>query len=208
MSEAIETTETEDVVVDEAKSTINLDKFDKPKEAENGLSEVEKLKKELDEERKARAKAEDERQRFKDSFDKKASEVAKKNRELRETSKLAEQPLEELEAYKQQVAEFQLREKKTDLLYSLTEELGISKEMSETMVGAIYHEETNELSIADLVTSFRTIVDEVRTASYEKGYNTRDEEKIGSKPRSLANQKGETAAERKRREYLENNARR
>lgn len=185
--------------------TIDFDKFDNPKgkDEEKEVDELTRLKKELEAEQAARKKAEEERQRYKDSFDKKASEAAKRSREAREAAKAAEEPLQELEAYKAELEEFKLREKKTDLLYGLTEELGISKDMSETMVGAIYHEDTNELSIPDLVTSFRTVVEDVRKSSYEQGYETRDKEIASGKRRSLGNPKGETVAERKLREYEE-----
>jgi hypothetical protein len=183
---------------------LDLDKFNKGNEPKEGeLTEYEKLQKELEAER-AKAKAAEERAaKAKAAFDKAASDRARLNRELQETEGRAEEPLEKLQEYEQKLKAYELNEKKTDLTYGLTEDLGISKDMSNQIVGAIYNEDTNELSIGDLKLALRELVNNVRKVAYEEGYKTRDTEVASGKPRSLGGQEKVSAAEAKRRAYLE-----
>lgn len=183
---------------------LDLDKFNKGNEPKEGeLTEYEKLQKELEAER-AKAKAAEERAaKAKAAFDKAASDRARLNRELQETEGRAEEPLEKLQEYEQKLKAYELNEKKTDLTYGLTEDLGISKDMSNQIVGAIYNEDTNELSIGDLKLALRELVNNVRKVAYEEGYKTRDTEVASGKPRSLGGQEKVSAAETKRRAYLE-----
>lgn len=188
----------------EVKPIIDLEKFDKEKnKKDEPVNEIEQLKQELIA---AQKKADDEAKRalaFKKSFDTKASEVARLTGELRETKKDAEEPNEKLLEYQQQLAEYELKEKKTNLLYSLTETLHVGKDMSDKIVSAIYSEGTNELSIGDLELALRELVDNVRDISYRKGYETRDVEYASGKPRSIGQRENLSLADQKKQEYLE-----
>lgn len=193
----------------EKKQNIDLDLFDEKKDKpKDETNELEILKEELEKEKAEKEKALERARKFKDSFDKKASEAAALTAKLRDTEKEVEAPVIKLTELEQQLAEYELKERKTNLLYSLTESLAIGKEMSEKIVQAIYPETTNELSIADLELALRELVDEIRTISYQKGYDTRDIELASGKPRSLGKQETLSLADKKRQEYLEKTKRR
>lgn len=199
--EAPEKTEQDDTKTEQQ---IDFDKFDANKEPEEEkVDDVTELKKQLEKERLKAQEAEKRAQKVKDAFDKAASDRAKLNRQLQKTESEAQEPMEKLLEYEQKLAEYQLKEKKTNLTYSLTESLGVSKDMSDELVGAIYHEDTNEVSVGDLEIGLRKLVDHVRKAAYEEGYETRDTELASNKPRSLGNNKGLSIEEQKRQEYIE-----
>ena len=182
-------------VVEPVERRIDLDKFDKTKQAVEPVNELEQLKAELEKERLEKAK-------FKQSFDKKASEAAKLTAQLRTVEKDSVEPIEKLSLLEQQLAHYQMTEKKTNLLYSLTESLGVGKDMSNKIVSSIYNEDTNEVVVGDLENALRDLVDEVRQASYDNGYQTREKELASGKPRSRGSQEPVSAAEKKRLEYL------
>lgn len=182
---------------------IDFDKFDKGNEEKPELDEAAELKKEVERLKAEKEAAEERAKKFKNSFDKKASEVAALNRQLSDTKKEVEEPIEKLLEYEQQLAEYELKEKKTNLLYSLTETLGVEKDMSNQIVSAIYNEETNELSVGDLENALRELVNNVRETAYNNGYETRDTEFASGKPRSLGKQENLSLADQKKQEYLE-----
>lgn len=195
---------------DETKPKIDLDKFNKKndKDKEPELDELAALKKQLEQERAEKLEAEERAKKFKRSFDNKASEAAKLTARLRDTQKDLEVPNEELANYKQKVEQLEFENRKRDLLYSLTENLGTSKEMAGKFVSAVYNEDTNGLVVADLELAMRELVDEVTEISYKKGYETRETELASGKPRSMGNTKEMSVAEKKKQEYLERRQRR
>lgn len=195
---------------DEAKPKIDLDKFNKKndKDKEPELDELAALKKQLEQEKAEKLEAEERAKKFKRSFDNKASEAAKLTARLRDTQKDLEVPNEELANYKQKVEQLEFENRKRDLLYSLTENLGTSKEMAGKFVSAVYNEDTNGLVVADLELAMRELVDEVTEISYKKGYETRETELASGKPRSMGNTKEMSVAEKKKQEYLERRQRR
>lgn len=195
---------------DETKPKIDLDKFNKKndKDKEPELDELAALKKQLEQEKAEKLEAEERAKKFKRSFDNKASEAAKLTARLRDTQKDLEVPNEELANYKQKVEQLEFENRKRDLLYSLTENLGTSKEMAGKFVSAVYNEDTNGLVVADLELAMRELVDEVTEISYKKGYETRETELASGKPRSMGNTKEMSVAEKKKQEYLERRQRR
>lgn len=186
---------------EEVEARIDLEEFDRNRVEVKPTDELEKLKNELEKERLEKAK-------FKSSFDKKASEAAKLTAQLRTVEKESVEPVERLSQLEQQLANYEFKEKKTNLLYSLTETLGVGKDMSNKIVSSIYNEDTNSLVVGDLENALRELVDEVRETSYEKGYETRDTEHASGKPRSLGSQKEMSIAEQKKQEYLNSRNRR
>lgn len=183
--------------VEEVKEpTIDLSKFDKNKEQKvEKVDDVEALKAELEQEREKARK-------FKAAFDKKATEAASKTAELRDAKKESNEPIEKLTALELRLAEYELNEKKTNLTYGLTEKLGIGKSMAQELVSSVYNPETGEFSVGDFENSLIKLVEDIRDASYQKGYQTRDTEHASGKPRSLGSKEPQSAAERKRAEYL------
>lgn len=195
---------------EDAEPKINLDKFsEKNKEKEDTeLDELSALKKQLEQERADKLAAEDKANKFKRSFDNKASEAAKLTARLRDTQKDLETPNEELANYKEKVEQLEFDNRKRDLLYSLTENLGTSKEMAGKFVSAVYNEDTNGLVVADLELAMRELVDEVKAISYTNGYETRETELASGKPRSLGKTEPMNVAEKKRQEFLNSRKRR
>lgn len=187
----------------ETEPTVDLSKLEANKGKDNELSELDRLKAELEQEKLLRAEAEDKERRAKAAFDKKASEAAKKSREAREATKMAEEPLEKIAEYEAKIAEFELNEKKNDAFLGLTEIIGITKDHSQLLVSSLYHEDTNEVSVPDLVENLGVVLTDVIKQAREDGYNTAVQEAASGKPRSIGAQKGETVAQRKQREYLE-----
>lgn len=184
-NEAVETPEETPEKTPE--KAIDFGKFDSGKEEEN-LTPEEKYEKELEELRaKARA-AEEKAEKIKRAFDKAASDRAALTKKVDEVKQTAEEPLEKLQEYEQRLREYELNEKKTNLTYSLTESLGVNKDMSDKIVAAIYHEDTNELSVGDLELALRDLVSGIRETAYQEGYKTRDTEVASGKPRSLGGQ--------------------
>lgn len=183
---------------------IDFEKFDAKKNEENNddLDDVAKLKQQLEKERAKAQEAEQRAKKVKEAFDKAASDRAELNRKLKQTNQEAQEPLDKLAEYEQKLAEYQLNEKKTNLTYSLTDSLGVSKDMANKLVGAIYHEDTNEVSVGDFEIAVRELVDVVRETSYQQGYETRDTEVASNKPRSLGSNESLSAAEQKRQEYI------
>ena len=190
--------------------SIDLDKFDKGREVKKEETETDdlaKLKAELEKERLRAREAEERAKKVKEAFDKAATDRAKLNRKLQQTSEEAQEPLSKLAEYEQKLAEYELNEKKTNLTYSLTESLGVNKDMANPIVSSIYNEDTNELSVGDLENSLRELVTSVRESAYKQGYETRDTEFASGKPRSLGRQEQLSAAELKKQQYLEQNKR-
>lgn len=163
---------------------IDFEKFDSGKEEEN-LTPEEKYEKELEELRARARAAEEKAEKIKRAFDKAASDRAALAKKVDEVKQNAEEPLEKLQEYERKLREYELNEKKTNLTYSLTESLGVNKDMSDKIVAAIYNEDTNELSVGDLELALRDLVSGVREAAYQEGYQTRDAEVASGKPRSL-----------------------
>lgn len=184
--------ETEEKVTEEttkeAKAKLDFEKFDNAKREEEKLTPEERYQREIAE-LKAKAQAAEERaMKIKQAFDKAASDRNELSKKVDEVKQSANAPLEKIKEYEQKLQEYELKEKKTNLTLSLTESLGVNKEMSDKIVGAIYHEDTNELSIGDLEMALRELVSDVRENAYKQGYETRETEYASGKPRSLGNQ--------------------
>lgn len=191
----------------ETKPTIDLDKFDEGRKEPKKETELEKLQRELIETKRNLEKSEERANKFKSSFDDAASELAKKKKADRDIAKTLEQEDAEKEAMRKQIAEYEMKQKKTDLLYSFRDNMGITQEMSDSIVSAIYYNDTNEVSIGDLQIAFSSVIDFVREESFKKGYETRDTEMASNKPRSIGGIKGESIEQRKIREYSEKRSR-
>lgn len=191
----------------ETKPTIDLNKFDEGRKEPKKETELEKLQRELIETKRNLEKSEERANKFKSSFDDAASELAKKKKADRDIAKTLEQEDAEKEAMRKQLAEYEMKQKKTDLLYSFRDNMGITQEMSDSIVSAIYYNDTNEVSIGDLQIAFSSVIDFVREESFKKGYETRDTEMASNKPRSIGGVKGETIEQRKIREYSEKRSR-
>lgn len=172
----------------ETKAKLDFEKFDNAKREEEKLTPEERYQREIAE-LKAKAQAAEERaMKIKQAFDKAASDRNELSKKVDEVKQSANAPLEKLKEYEQKLQEYELKEKKTNLTLSLTESLGVNKEMSDKIVGAIYHEDTNELSIGDLEMALRELVSDVRENAYKQGYEARETEYASGKPRSLGNQ--------------------
>ena len=191
----------------ETKPTIDLNKFDEGRKEPKKETELEKLRRELIETKRNLEKSEERANKFKSSFDDAASELAKKKKADRDIAKTLEQEDAEKEAMRKQLAEYEMKQKKTDLLYSFRDNMGITQEMSDSIVSAIYYNDTNEVSIGDLQIAFSSVIDFVREESFKKGYETRDTEMASNKPRSIGGIKGESIEQRKIREYNEKRSR-
>jgi len=200
--EEVKSVETE--VEETNEEQIDFNKFDegnKPKEEPTPDQKIKELE--------ARAKAAEERAaRVKKALDKATSDRASLSRELQEKEQAVEEPLEKLVQYEEKLRAYELNEKKTNLTYSLTETLGINKEASQKIVGAIYNEDTNELSVGDLEMALRDVINSVRNSSYQEGYKTRDTEVASGKPRSLGQTKAQDVFDEKLHLYKQNTRRR
>lgn len=183
-----EETNVEETKEQEVEAKLDFDKFDNAKKEQEQLSPEEQYQREI-EALKAKAQAAEERaMKIKQAFDKAASDRNALTKKVDEVKQSANEPLEKLREYEQKLQEYELNEKKTNLTLSLTESLGVNKDMSDKIVSAIYHEDTNELSVGDLEMALRELVSDVRENAYKQGYETRETEYASGKPRSLGNQ--------------------
>lgn len=186
---------------------INFGKFDSANQEEK-LTPEEKYEREIEKLRAKAQAAEERAMKIKQAFDKAASDRAALAKKVDEVKQTAEQPIEKLREYEEKLREYELNEKKTNLTYSLTESLGVNKDMSNKIVAAIYNEDTNELSIGDLEMALRELVTDVREAAYQQGYETRETEIASGKPRSLGNQDSGDVFEDRLAAYQQQNKRR
>ena len=136
------------------------------------LSELDILKKELEAERTARAITETKAKKNKDAFDKAASDrklLSDKARAL----EARDEPNEKLTEYQEKLEAYELKEKKNEALLGLTEIVGINRDHANLIVSALYNEDTNEVSVPDLMDTFGQVIRDVITASQKKGYDLR-----------------------------------
>lgn len=181
-------TQQEEQVEKKQEAKIDFKKFDNAIKEEEKLTPEEKYQLEIEKLKAKAQEAEERALKIKQAFDKAASDRNALTKKVDEVKQSANQPLEKLREYEEKLKEYELNEKKTNLTLSLTDSLGVNKEMSDKIVGAIYHEDTNELSIGDLELALRELVNDVRKSAYQQGYETRETEFASGKPRSLGGQ--------------------
>lgn len=192
--EAESNTEAEPKVEDKA-PVIDLNKFDKEEEKDEKLSELEILKKELEAERTARAIAETKAKKNKDAFDKAASDRKLLSDKARALEAQVDEPNEKLTEYQEKLEAYELKEKKNEALLGLTEIVGINRDHANLIVSALYNEDTNEVSVPDLMDTFGQVIRDVITASQKKGYDLREQELASGKPRSMGASKADQSPE-------------
>lgn len=169
----------------EAAPVIDMKKYDDNKAPQQELSELEQIKQkyadmqaELEKERTAK-------KRIKDRYDQVASEISARNKEEQKAQAEIEKENEAFIKVTQELEQLKLEKKKQAAMYSFRDSWGVQTELAEKLVGGLFFEDTNEVSVPVIVESFGDIVDSVRTQAYEDGYNTAIKEAASGKPRSI-----------------------